>query len=125
MQTIMKEQNNFYNSIRNYTREEQIEKLIDKAKKQVINWYNPKTTRRWIEISSDSIILPIPRITEAQNITKMFVLEGGEPKGIVIVNYFMGIVIAFDSYMRRNKVYQLPNWNRQTGYIEKVCCNIN
>ena len=125
MKAIMNEQNKFYDSIINYTREEQIEKLIEKAQKQVLDWYNPKTSRKWIEVSSDSIISPRPRIIEAQNITKMFILEGGEPKGLVFVNYFMGIVIAFDSSMRRNKVYQLPNWNRQTEYTEKVCCNIN
>jgi len=120
MQAIMKEQNNFYNSIRNYTREEQIEKLIEKAQKQVLDWYNPKTTRGWIEVSSDSV--KSPRF-DMQNITKMFILEGGEPKGIVIVNYFMGIVIAFDASMIRNKVYKLPSFNLQTGYIEKVCCD--
>jgi hypothetical protein len=76
--------------------EEDIDKLVEKAKKLVTHQIShPKViadyeSRRWLETNVDSYQAGTNRIS-------FLVLEGSPPRGYVVVNYSTKKVTAFDS----------------------------
>jgi hypothetical protein len=86
-------------------REEEMEEMIESAKKQVLSWYNLDTKREFIETSiwsaSDQF-----NSHKAGNLTKLFVLSGGEAKGTIIADYFNGIVIAYDRTFNNIRIFR-------------------
>ncbi len=82
-----------------------VEQLIEEAKKQVKTWYSPSkpTQRGWVEQSVRNACSP----ERKDSYTKVFVLEGGEPKGTVIANYHAEVVMAFDMHFTQMKMYRL------------------
>lgn len=74
--------------------DEEMEDMINDAKKQILDWYNPETDRKFIE---SSIWSASPQFGDgAGSLTKLFVLQGGEAKGTILADYFNRIVIAYD-----------------------------
>jgi len=84
-----------------------MEELIERAKAQVKAWYSPRNPTKREFIETDCVhLIPTP---EHQNKgkCKIFILEGGEPKGTVIANYHDGTVVTFDYMFKRMKIYRL------------------
>lgn len=81
-----------------------MEEAIEKAKKQVKDWYNPDTPRVFVETSCAYSIPENGRVY-----LKVFVLAGGEPKGTVIVNYHDWVVIAFNLGYTKMTIYNIPH----------------
>ena len=76
-----------------------IEVLIERAKKRVWNAYDrrmPKTSREWLESHIDYWGYRI----------QIFMLTGSPPKGIVLVNYSRGHVLAFNAWDKKIYTYQ-------------------
>lgn len=76
---------------------------IERAKKQVKDWYSPDTKRIFI---STECAYSIPEDDHGVML-KVFVLSGGEPKGTIIVNYHDFIVIAFNLGYTKMKIYRV------------------
>jgi hypothetical protein len=84
--------------------DEEMEKMIKDAKEQILNWYNPKTDRKFIE---SSIWSASPQYgIGAGSLTKLFVLQGGEAKGTILADYFNRIVIAYDRTFNEIRVWR-------------------
>lgn len=84
-------------------KEARMEALIKMAKEQAKEWYDPKIDRKWIETE----IWSYP--PEDGELTKIFVLEGGEAKGTVLASYRFGTVIAYDMYFKKTRTYRVYN----------------
>jgi hypothetical protein len=82
-----------------------MEEAIEKAKKQVKDWYTPDTKRVWIE---NIFAYSIPE-NNNRIMLKVFALSGGEPKGTVIANYHDWVVIAFNFGYTKMKIYNIPH----------------
>ncbi len=86
------------------TKDEEMEEIIKKAKEQVLNWYNPETDRAFIETS---IWSASPDYGEGSgNLTKLFILQGGEAKGTILADYFNGTVIAYDRTFSQTRIWR-------------------
>lgn len=78
------------------TKKEEMKELIADAKKQVIDWYNPKTTRKFIKTQIWSASREFPGKNGC--LTELYILEGGEAKGTIVADYYNGVVTAYDMY---------------------------
>lgn len=84
--------------------DEEMEKLINAAKEQILDWYNPETDRKFIE---SSIWSAFPQYGEgAGSLTKLFVLQGGEAKGTILADYFNRVVIAYDRTFSEVRIWR-------------------
>lgn len=77
-------------------KDEEMKELIEEAKKQVIEWYNPGTPRKFIKTQIWSASKQFPDQKEPGALTELYVLEGGEAKGTILVDYYNGVVLAYD-----------------------------
>ncbi len=84
-------------------KEARMEELIEMAKQQAKDWYIPDTNREWIETQ----IWSYP--PEGGELTKIFILKGGEAKGTVLANYRFGTVIAYDMDFKKTRTYRVHN----------------
>ena len=72
-----------------------LETTIKKAKEKVAAVYhNTPEERPWLEASIDSYKHRDNRVT-------MLIFEGSPPKGMIIINYGHGLVMAFDAWGKR------------------------
>lgn len=78
------------------TKKEEMKELIEEAKKQVKNWYNPDTPRKFIKTQIWSASREFPG--KSGSLTELYILEGGEAKGTIIADYFNGVVTAYDKF---------------------------
>jgi len=84
--------------------DEELEKIIKDAKKQILAWYNPETDREFIE---SSIWSASPQYGEGSGSqTKLFVLQGGESKGTILADYFNRVVIAYDRTFNEVRIWR-------------------
>ena len=81
-----------------------MEEAIERAKKQVKDWYNPDTPRVWIENECN---YNLPQYSNDGGYLKIFVLQGGEPKGVVIANYHIRVVVALSIWYNDIKMYRV------------------
>lgn len=86
------------------SKEEQMGDLIENAKRQVIEWYNPTTPRKFIESCIWSASIEYGEGVGSQ--TRLFVLQGGEAKGTILADYFNGVVIAYDRIFSEIRVWK-------------------
>jgi hypothetical protein len=85
-------------------KDEEMEKMIKDAKKQILAWYNPETDREFIESSTWSAS---PQYGEGSgSLTKLFVLQGGEAKGTILADYFNRVVIAYDRTFNEFRIWR-------------------
>ncbi len=80
----------------NDTKKAEMKELIADAKQQVIDWYNPKTTRKFIKTQIWSASREF--YEKSGCLTELYILEGGEAKGTIIADYYNGVVTAYDIY---------------------------
>jgi len=100
------------------SRDEKMQVIIDLAKEQVINWYNPITNREWI---SQSIGNNIPKFSNRpEERTEMYVLTGGEAKGFVVAFHGLGKVIAYDMYATRTREYSIQDNQKTCQNLQKT-----
>jgi hypothetical protein len=78
-----------------------MEALIDKAKRQVKNWYNIQTPREWIETD----VWSVP--PDGGQVTRIIILRGGEPKGTIIANYAFGVVVCWDMCFNQSRIFKM------------------
>ena len=81
--------------------------MIERAKAQVKEWYSPRAPTKREFIETNCVHMITDSGTQNKGACKIFILEGGEPKGIVIANYHDRTVIAFGIYFQRMKIYRL------------------
>jgi len=84
--------------------EAEMNEMIEEAKKQVIEWYNSGTPRKFIESSLWSASLQHGE--GSGYLVKTIILEGGEPKGTILVNYFTKTVIAFNKNYNKIRTWK-------------------
>ena len=86
-------------------KEEELEKLIEKAKEKVEKDYDPHglCKRQWLEATP-----PNSYRSKEYKVT-VFVLEGSPPKGYIIVDYCYGIVKAFTVRLQPLYTYKVEN----------------
>lgn len=90
---------------------EAVRELIEKAKKKVMEAYGRGAKRRkWLSCRVDSYGSPSNRV-------EFLVLEGSPAKGIVIINWGSGTIVAFDAWM--NRIWK-RNFNPFVGPPEDV-----
>ena len=72
-----------------------LETTIRKAKEKVVAAYTKTPiVREWHGVSVDSY-------EDSHNRITMLVLEGSPPKGMIIINYGHGLVMAFDAWGKK------------------------
>lgn len=67
---------------------------IFKAKVYIEALYPESVDPRWFYTK------PYHSFSDEENTVKFYVLEGSPPRGFIIANYALGIVVAFDNHMR-------------------------
>jgi hypothetical protein len=83
-----------------------IDECIEAAKKQVKDWYSPNSIREFIETNCNYFD---GKTSEKFPRLRVFALQGGEPKGFFIVNYYDRSVIAFDFGCHNMKIWRLAD----------------
>jgi len=99
-------------------REEQMQVIIDLAKKKVESWYNPGTTRQWTcTVAGNNA----PQFSDRpEERTEMYVLTGGEAKGFVIAFHGLGKVIAYNTCVTQSKEYNI----KDATTIRQACSTV-
>ena len=96
----------------------EMQELIDDAKKQVIEWYNPQTKRHFIKTQIWSASYEWPEQRHPGELTELYVLDGGEAKGTIIADYYNGVVTCYDKYHTKVMTRRTMYADRRLGDTE-------